>query len=481
MKPSQHSTPFTLLSLLLLLFFILGAQPSASVGQHETASVEVFPIENPTAAHQMQRSFSTFEAGSPSYLDDPSFQSLRSSALSKGYRNDQPLTKTITFTSKKHSEARVMMATDKKFKHLVLDVTLPLTNHQGSYQLSNFVPNTTYYYKVKDKKGTLTSGAIKATGQLRMIKIDSSWNIRDLGGWKGWEGHHVRYEWIYRGGSPGGQNAERKDYHITPEDQTELHRIGIRAHLDLRGMPGQGAWPRDEKLNAHSLGYSPLKETEFMNISTDFALYNPTTNSAVVGDMAWIIQQLRKGHPVYFHCRTGADRTGTLGYLILGLLGCDAYPTPAGGNQIATDYELTSLGMDEQGTIEYNTTGRHSGYYSNRYANTVDNPSRMSYGYFRSIRHLESSLCPLQTFQERCYYYLNRYFQDHDVASAGKVFINKKDLDWFVNFMLGITDRDGHLMPGQTTFFAGPDWAIDEGENSLSAAFETAKSLQYSR
>ena len=243
-------------------------------------------------------------------------------------------------------------------------------------------------------------------------------------------------------------------------------------------MPGKGAWPKDEKRNAFSLGYTMLRDATFMNTATDFALYHAKGCSAAVGNVAWVISQLREGRPVYFHCRTGADRTGVMGYTLLGLLGCDKYAAEGGGNQLALDYELTSLGMDEEGTIEYNTTGKHSGYYSNRYANQI---ATMGYDYFRTIRSLESpkGVPALRSFMEQCYYYLNRYFRDNDVPEAGRVFINKSDLDWFVNFMLGITDREGNLLPGHKKKFVGPSWAVEDENNTLEAAYTTAHEQQY--
>ena len=46
---------------------------------------------------------------------------------------------------------------------------------------------------------------------------------------------------------------------------------------------------------------------------------------------------LRHGHAVYLHCWKGADRTGTLAYLMEALLGVPE-------EDVCKDYELTSLG-----------------------------------------------------------------------------------------------------------------------------------------
>ena len=448
--------PLSAVAVGIILLLTSCGQTTLNTATPVSAIVDVC-IENATAADVLAHSRSTFKEGSASYLDSDVFRQLRSTALDHGYRNDQPNTFTVNFSRKESKRAEVTMATDPHFIHVVLSDEVALANGHGSFRLGNFVPGHTYYYKVTDGKHLLASGAIQTTGQLRMIRIDNSWNIRDLGGWKGWGGNAVRYEWIYRGGSLGGQDMNHQTYFLPTADIDELHRLGIRAHLDLRAEPGQGAWPTDEKLNAYTLGYTPLRDAEFANITTDFALYNAKANTAAVDDVAWVIQQVRKGNPVYFHCRTGADRTGVVGMTLLTLLGCDEQPSASGGNQVAIDYELTSLGMDEQGTIAYNTTGIHPNYYSNRYANTI---ATSSYNYFRTLRSLQPDSIVLTDMQQRCYYYLNRYFLDNDVQGASRASISKDDLDWFINFMLGITDHNGQLLPGHTTRFVGPEWGV---------------------
>lgn len=466
--------------IMLLLAVMLSVATSAAEKGNESASARpdamTINIENPTAQYLMQHSLSTFERGSRSTLDDAEFRSLRSAALDAGYRNDEPKTVEIRFDMKNAGSVCIEMATDKRMKHNVLKADIAATEGQNTYRLRNFVPGYTYYYKVTYRGKTLTRGNITVTGQLRMIQASSGWNIRDLGGWTGWNGNRVRYEQIYRGGSLGGQNASHETYFMADADLAELKRIGIGAHLDLRAMPGKGAWPRDPKRNAHSLGYTTLTGADFINTATDFALYDATRCSAAVGNVAWIIHELKEGRPVYFHCRTGADRTGVMGYTLLGLLGCDEYTTAGGGNQIALDYELTSLGMDEEGTIAFNTNGTHPRSYSNRYANTIETTD---YNYFRTLRHMEAEGLELNTFQLKCYYYLNRYFIDHERETAGRVAINRSDLDWFINFMLGITDRMGHLTPGHRELFHGPYWATDDASNSLEQAYSIAKQKQY--
>jgi len=417
--------------------------------------IEEFNVENKTVQDIMANSYSVFTSGSSSYLNNSTYTTNRDNALtgSAPYRNDQPATKTISLSGT--GTATVIMATDDAYSNVVLSASVDLSD--GSYVFKNMVPGKTYYYRVVKDSDTITEGAFKATGQLRMIKIDRSWNMRDMGGWTGWGGNKVKYEWIYRGGSIGGQSTSGTQYLLTDDEYEELHRLGIRSHLDLRSMPNTGAWPNGTQLNGHSLGDTVLLiDGDVQQITTDWCTLYSTENGAAVGNLAYIIKSLKAGRPVYFNCRTGADRTGTMGMVVLGILGCDEYTAGNNGNQIAIDYEMTSLGMDEEGTINYNTYGTISGY-SSRVANSIWSSG---YNFFRTVRNFSSFTdngvtISLNNYQEKMYYYLNRYFYDNSVSTAGSVYLNKSDIDWFVNFMLGTED------------FEGPSWAKEYTDNSL--------------
>jgi len=444
-----------------------------------TYEVPEFNLVNPTAADYMANSYSTFTSGSSSYLNSTTFRTLRSNALSSAdcYRNDQPNTKLISFSKEGASTATVTMATDSQFANTVLSETVSLSSGQGSYRLRNMVPGTTYYYQVTSGEEMLTAGAFKATGQLRMIRIDDSWNIRDLGGWTGYNGNKVRYEMVYRGGSLGGFYNNNTDK-ISEESGKELARIGLKAHLDLRpsstASSDQMGWV-GSTTGSYCLGYSPIPGADFKQIVADWGMRYPFKSPTSVGDVAYVIKSLKEGRPVYFHCRTGADRTGTVAYLLLGLLGCDSVTAGNNGNQIAMDYELTSLSMDEDNTILYIKNGTLPSSYSDRLSN---NPG---YALFSDIRSLSASGYNLNDFQQRCYYYLNRYFADNTSSIASNSYISKENLDWFINFMLGIINLDGTIAEGHTEAdkYVGPTWAQSFSTPTLDDVIDNAVTNQY--
>lgn len=299
----------------------------------------------------------------------------------------------------------------------------------GTYTITNLTPGRTYSYRVDENGSLVAEGEFKAIGQVRMVSITDAWNCRDLGGWTGLDGATIKYGKLFRTASLNGQflgtsNTSDSDY-ADPNmyvfrAQEDIARLGIKAELDLRGDPYSGIsgeWGSEGTDHSASLLFTRIEGADFMRIMTDWGLIYPTQRSSLVQDVAWIIKELRLGKPVAYHCRIGADRTGGVSYLIEGLLG-----VPEG--DIARDYELTSFSSK-------------SGW---RYAY---NPNQTFFK--QSMSFVREG----KTFQERCYYYLNTYFED--------VHINADDLDWFICEMLGLDS------------YKHPELAKNYEDNSLDA------------
>lgn len=390
------------------LLFILTLALMATTLSARKKVVEQFNVENPAVQQYMRESNSTFSE-KEGVLARAFFDEKRD------YRPDQPEAKILSFACQQ-PVAKVQMATDKQFKNLLLDVSVQTVNGKGSYKLTNLIPGEHYYYRVTSDGKTLCKGDFMAVGQLRMIAIDKGFNIRDLGGWKGLNGKHIRYGWIYRGASVGGTDKDGNESTLPLADQQELHRIGIRAHLDLRAPTNKGKYAGEGSLHSYSLGRTTLLEADYNNTMTDYGAYNQ--DATVVSDLAWIIQKLKEGKPVYFNCRQGADRTGTIAFVIEGLLGCYDHPSAGGGNQMAMDYELT--GFSQANLVDnWRVPSSHRSAveaYTNRQK------------LFRQILDLTPpDGHELKSVHEKCYYYLS---QSKDVK------ISYSDLDWFINFML---------------------------------------------
>lgn len=154
----------------------------------------------------------------------------------------------------------------------------------------------------------------------RWISIDGDVsNFRDFGGWHTKDGHRVRQGMAYRGqglnrNSVTGEEPGRN--RLTMNDVKYLTgTLGIRTDLDLRGI-GETAGMKDSPLGAGvafinhpSCAYRDIFSKRGMRVmAQNFRVFCNSTN-----------------YPVYFHCIGGADRTGTLAYVMNGVLGVDRH------------------------------------------------------------------------------------------------------------------------------------------------------------
>lgn len=388
--------------------------------------VTEYDIQNKVVkAYMSKGTYTSF--GDNSHFNDSNVADL---AEACDWSDDQPEGVTISWDG--GSAATVTIAENGTTWYSEADVS------GSSYTFTNLTPGCTYTYTVTEDGTTLTEGTFKAVGQVRMVSITDAWNYRDLGGWTGLNGATIRYGKLFRGGSLNGvfNGTEGSDYQnamfdkFTFHGQTEIDRLGIKAELDLRGDPYDvvGAWGRETNAHSVSLLKTKLDGADFYRIMSDYGLYYPRKRSSIIQDVAWIIQELKAGKPVAFHCRSGADRTGAVSFLIEGLLGVSE-------GDIARDYELTSLSPE---------TGK-------RLASSAVSSS-YSYGFFKkSDTDGIFNLTTGTTLQEKCYYYLNQYFSD--------VHINADDLDWFIQEMLGLSS------------YTRPTWAKNWDDNSLATVY----------
>lgn len=185
-------------------------------------------------------------------------------------------------------------------------------------KLYNLIPNRVYKW-TGASSGT---GKAKATDALRMIRMTGARNVRDLGGWQ-CDGGIVRYGRIFRGGQLSNNNVAI----ATAWDIAELKALGVKVELDIRATSEQD------------------RTTSVLGDDVEF-ISKPTANNAVgllknhpdeaVAILNAIFSAVAADKPIYFHCQAGADRTGTIAFVLLALLGVDHV-------SLDIDYELTSF------------------------------------------------------------------------------------------------------------------------------------------
>ena len=239
-------------------------------------------------------------------------------SLPSGMQGYWPNPVTFTWTSRKQRTLRV--ATQADFSD-VAEYTV--SSSAATTEIFNLVPGKTYYYQVLSADGTvLYTSTFSPVGPERMIKASSDpMNFRDLGGWVGEGGKTMVYERLYRGTEIGSSNASAA--------RSLFSDLNITVDLDLRG---NGSGTARDVLNFGS-NYLNLKVYQFMYRSGQSAGY---TQELYQDALRAVIGWLDEGRNIYFHCIGGADRTGTLAFLIQALLGVSE-------NDMSKEYELTSF------------------------------------------------------------------------------------------------------------------------------------------
>ncbi len=216
-----------------------------------------------------------------------------------------------------------LIAEDANFKNCK-----PVLCSGSTISVHNLLLGKTYYWKVlaaKDEEITGTSCVFCFTAALeppRWIQAEGLSNVRDIGGWPLGNGKRIRQGLVFRG-------CEMEFHHIITENgkKTLLNELNIKTDLDLRGEAVG-------KVSCSALGANvqfcliPVKAyNEFLEESEKDVcrkIFKLFTN--------------KENYPFYIHCWGGADRTGTLIFLLCAILGMSE-------DDLYLDYELTSLSI----------------------------------------------------------------------------------------------------------------------------------------
>ncbi len=293
--------------------------PAASL---KRAAVEECDIENP---------------GTRKFLEEVDYTRDTAYTLSfvKDYReqygaNDKPLPVTIAWTGA--PAARIVLSTTPNFKEII-----DLPGSASPAEIYNLIPGVDYYYKVLGREGVvLKTGCVRPVGPLRWINGIVE-NVRDLGGWQA-DGGHIAYGKLYRGAQLSSSRMTEGAKDIF---SNQLH-IGV--DLDLRGIKAS---------EAH---YGPvIEKAEYLKLPVEKNMGRGTGNTQELYQQAIraIVGWLGEGKAVYFHCAGGADRTGTLAFLIEALLGVSE-------SDLSKDYELTTLARTNTRLRNYRATEKET-------------------------------------------------------------------------------------------------------------------------
>ena len=159
-------------------------------------------------------------------------------------------------------------------------------------------------------------------------EIDGVFNFRDLGGKTGLDGRRVRTGVLYR--------SARFDQVTDAGRRRIVGELGVRTDLDLR---------RKSELVVKDA--SPLGDGVRFEL-TPIPLYDGifTKDGRAAFARALKVAMDERNWPLAFHCKTGKDRTGTLAFVLLTLLGVDE-------ETICLDWELTAFHVPELSRLSH--------------------------------------------------------------------------------------------------------------------------------
>ena len=243
--------------------------------------------------------------------------------------NDKPRPVTVSWTGE--PAVKIVLSKTEDFKE-----SFEVDASQSPAEIYNLIPGVDYYYKVIGSNGSvLKTGCVRPIGPMRMINGVAE-NVRDLGGWKA-DGGHIAYGKLYRGAKLSSRMPESgKDIF--------LNQLGIALDLDLRGI-------KDSESRVGPV----IEGADYQKFPVEKNMGRGTGNTQELYQQAirTIIGYLSEGKAVYFHCAGGADRTGTLAFLIEAIVGVSE-------NDLSKDYELTTFGPSNTRLRNYRATEKET-------------------------------------------------------------------------------------------------------------------------
>ena len=183
-----------------------------------------------------------------------------------------------------------------------------LLSSQKSIVIDNLKTGTQYYYEVKVGQDVYFGG-FKTAKSTRYIYMPGVYNTRDIGGYTTLDGKTVKQGKIIRGTEIDGlveykyfladEHIEKVSNELSFVYDMDL-RDSISFESDYKSRLGENVGHRFYNAPAYSAIFNTSYKKSIKNVFSDLA--NP------------------KNYPMYMHCTYGADRTGTIVFLLQGIL-----------------------------------------------------------------------------------------------------------------------------------------------------------------
>lgn len=205
---------------------------------------------------------------------------------------------------------------------LMRECTKPYT------EINNLYIGRTYFWRVRTADECSETYRFETEASApRFITVEGVSNVRDIGGWNLCGGGKIKQGLVIRGG-------EMEIHQNITENglKTMKEVLKIKTDFDLRapGFVSESALGKDKLLLIPIKAYSEFFDDE-KSARKVFEVF-----------------QNEENYPIYIHCWGGADRTGTVIFILEAILGMSR-------EDLFCDYELTSLGIWGVRTVNIDT------------------------------------------------------------------------------------------------------------------------------
>ena len=273
-------------------------------------------------------------------------------------RSDKNMGVELKFESKldlEPNEYKVLVADNEDFENAKELVP----NDNLEVNARNLFVNTEYYWKVvagdeESEVKTFETGDYPRWILARSLTGEEGgrgiYNVRDNGGYMTSSGKRVKQGLVYRGGEITTMTSSGH-YNTITEVAKKVFRedMGMVGgiELDLRGNSDIGDGYK-------ACGFAEDGDIDYVMHAIKSYEQTFTQTRSEVAPIFEILKNADK-KPVYYHCFGGADRTGTIGFLLNGVLGVSY-------TDLVIDFELTSYSSINNEHIRSHIQGHQHSY-----------------------------------------------------------------------------------------------------------------------
>ncbi len=237
-------------------------------------------------------------------------------------------------------EINLLIAKNKEFTNAHKYSVAP---GKAFMSVTNFNRNTEYFWKMEALSGgdvvyeTETYTFTTDAALPQWYFADGVTNLRDIGGWPTLDDKTIKEGMVLRGSEVDFRENNDAITHLFTKAlniKTEIDfRFSDEIHHTFRKIPGAN--------------YHQMPIVCYEKIASDEQKLNFKKIFSLFAD--------KENFPIYLHCVAGADRTGTVVALLKALLGVSE-------DDIATDYELTSLSIYGSRSRQHHSYSAFIGY-----------------------------------------------------------------------------------------------------------------------